>query len=110
MKKYKEFNEEPGGVSEPCASYGMDINRLKVEITQQVMQMDNPRMVSEIQDYILQLTARSGHAEEEEERAPCQYTLEELKEQLKIAREESRLGLGISQEEVEQRMREWICR
>lgn len=97
MKQYAEFEEKDQTVNEPVSSYGLDINRLKVETMQSVMEIENPRMVREIRDYVLNLM------QEEEQRygkAPCQFTVEELKEELRKSREESRLGLGISNEEM----------
>lgn len=97
MKQYAEFEEKDQTVNEPVSSYGLDINRLKVETMQSVMEIENPRMVQEIRDYVLNLM------QEEEQRygkAPCQFTVEELKEELRKSREESRLGLGISNEEM----------
>lgn len=97
MKQYSEFEEQEQTVNEPVSAYGLDINRLKVETMQSVMEIENPRMVKEIRDYVLSLM------EEEEQgygKAPCQFTVEELKEELRKSREESRLGLGISNEEM----------
>lgn len=101
MKKYSDSEEQKQTVNEPAAAYGLDLNSLKVETVQSVMQIENPRIVQEIRDYALRLM------QEEEEydyrNAPCQFTVEELKEELRKSREESRLGLGISNEEMMRR-------
>ena len=101
MKKYSDSEEQKQTVNEPAAAYGLDLNILKVETVQSVMQIENPRIVQEIRDYALRLM------QEEEEydyrNAPCQFTVEELKEELRKSREESRLGLGISNEEMMRR-------
>lgn len=97
MKQYSEFEEQEQTVNEPVSAYGLDINRLKVETMQSVMEIENPRMVKEIRDYVLSLM------EEEEQgygKAPCQFTVEELKEELRKSREDSKAGRVFTTEEV----------
>lgn len=98
MKEYPNPEEEKQVVNEPALAYGLDINRLKVETIQSVMEIENPRIVQEIRDYALRLLQEE--VEEDNRNAPCQFTVEELKEELRKSREESRLGLGISNEEM----------
>lgn len=98
MKEYPNTEEEKQVVNEPALAYGLDINRLKVETVQSVMEIENPRIVQEIRDYALRLLQEE--VEEDYRNAPCQFTVEELKEELRKSREESRLGLGISNEEM----------
>lgn len=105
MKQYAEFEEKDQTVNEPVSSYGLDINRLKVETMQSVMEIENPRMVREIRDYVLNLMQ-----EEEEQRygkAPCQFTVEELKEELRKSREDSKAGRYFTTEEVLARRNLW---
>lgn len=104
MKQYAEFEEKDQTVNEPASSYGLDINRLKVETMQSVMEIENPRMVREIRDYVLNLM------QEEEQRygkAPCQFTVEELKEELRKSREDSKAGRYFTTEEVLARRNLW---
>lgn len=98
MKKYPDPEEQNHTVNEPASAYGLDINRLKVETVQSVMEIENPRIVQEIRDYALRLMQ-----EEEEEdfrNAPCRFTVEELKEELRKSREDSKAGKGFTTEEV----------
>lgn len=104
MKQYSEFEEQEQTVNEPVSAYGLDINRLKVETMQSVMEIENPRMVKEIRDYVLSLM------EEEEQgygKAPCQFTVEELKEELRKSREDSKAGRVFTTEEVLARRKAW---
>lgn len=104
MKQYSEFEEQEQIVNEPVSAYGLDINRLKVETMQSVMEIENPRMVKEIRDYVLSLM------EEEEQgygKAPCQFTVEELKEELRKSREDSKAGRVFTTEEVLARRKAW---
>ena len=55
MKKYSDSEEQKQTVNEPAAAYGLDLNSLKVETVQSVMQIENPRIVQEIRDYALRL-------------------------------------------------------
>ena len=50
MKKYSDSEEQKQTVNEPAAAYGLDLNSLKVETVQSVMQIENPRIVQEIRD------------------------------------------------------------
>lgn len=105
MKKYPDSEEQKQTVNEPAAAYGLDLNSLKVETVQSVMQIENPRIVQEIRDYALRLM------QEEEEydyrNAPCQFTVEELKEELRKSREDSKAGRGYTTEEVLARRNLW---
>ena len=42
MKKYSDSEEQKQTVNEPAAAYGLDLNSLKVETVQSVMQIENP--------------------------------------------------------------------
>lgn len=101
MKKYPDSEEQKQTVNEPAAAYGIDLNSLKVETVQSVMQIENPRIVQEIRDYALRLM------QEEEEydyrNAPCQFTVEELRK----SREDSKAGRGYTTEEVLARRNLW---
>ena len=105
MKKYPDSEEQKQTVNEPAAAYGLDLNSLKVETVQSVMQIENPRIVQEIRDYALRLM------QEEEEydcrNAPCQFTVEELKEELRKSREDSKAGRVYTMDEVLARRRLW---
>lgn len=105
MKKYPNSENQEKTVNEPTAAYGLDLNSLKVETVQSVMQIENPRIVQEIRDYALRLMQ-----EEEEydyQNAPCQFTVEELKEELRKSREDSKAGRVYATEEVLARIKLW---
>lgn len=105
MKKYSDSEEQKQTVNEPAAAYGLDLNSLKVETVQSVMQIENPRIVQEIRDYALRLMQ-----EEEEydyQNAPCQFTVEELKEELRKSREDSKAGRVYTTNEVLARRKLW---
>lgn len=98
MKEYPNTEEEKQVVNEPALAYGLDINRLKVETVQSVMEIENPRIVQEIRDYAMRLLQEE--VEEDNRNAPCQFTVEELKEELRKSREDSKAGRVFTTEEV----------
>lgn len=85
--------------AEPMMEYGMDMNSLKLEAIEQLMMIDSKQLMKQALSFLRGL--------KNEERSPAQMTLEELKEVLKRSEEESRLGLGYTQEEMAKEIESW---
>ncbi|MDH6306580.1 hypothetical protein M2459_003305 [Parabacteroides sp. PF5-5] len=102
----KPYDNIPEGdstkkVDEPAIAYERNMN-LKAEVTKLIMNIDDPVLLQELVDELTCLAATSMST-----RSPIQYTLEELKEQLAIAQEQSAQGMGISHDEVLKREPQW---
>lgn len=98
-KPYEMPETELGMVAEPMAEYGMDINTLKLEAIEQLMMIESKQLMKQALSFLRSLKS--------EERSPAQMTLAELKEVLKESEEESRLGLGYTQEEMAKEIESW---
>ena len=86
-------------VSEPAVSYGLpqDTASLKLAAINELMNIFDPV------DYLRSL----GREEVKESVPPCQFTSQELKAGIRIAMEQSRQGLGLTNEEMRNRKRPW---
>ena len=92
-------------VSEPAVSYGLlqDTASLKLAAINELMNIFDPERLSQAVDYLRSL----GREEVKESVPPCQFTSQELKAGIRIAMEQSRQGLGLTNEEMRNRKRPW---
>ena len=83
-------------VSEPAVSYGLpqDTASLKLAAINELMNIFDPERLSQAVDYLRSVP-------------PCQFTSQELKAGIRIAMEQSRQGLGLTNEEMRNRKRPW---
>lgn len=77
----------------------METLELKLSLIEQLKSIDDKSLLMQIK----KLISRSTVKEEKEERLPAQMTLDELKEVLKKSIEESKMGLGMTTEELRKR-------
>lgn len=91
-------------VSEPVASYGLpqDPASLKLQAIDELMNIFDPELLSRAVDYL-----RSLGKNERCSVPPCQFTPDELRAGVRIAMEQSRQGLGLTNEEMLNRKRPW---
>ncbi len=92
-------------VSEPAVSYGLpqDTASLKLAAINELMNIFDPERLSQAVDYLRSL----GREEERDMIPPCQFTPEELRAGVRISMEQSRQGLGLTNEEMRNRKRPW---
>ena len=88
-------------LNEPSLAYGYDLNALKVEAIGLLMDIDTPALLHKAIDSL-------SHILKEGSGSPIQFTVEELKDELKVSVEQSSMGLGISQEEMLNRKPSWM--
>lgn len=98
-KNYEMPETQPSMAAEPAVDYGIDMNTLRQEAVEQLMMIDSKRLMKQALNFLRSLKS--------EERSPAQMTLEELKEVLSQSEEESRLGLGYTQEEMTKEIESW---
>lgn len=104
VKPYSHPSDEQQNqqrLNEPSFAYGYDMNALKVEAIGLLMNLDTPALLRKAIDSL-------AHILKEETGSPIQFTIEELKEELKVSIEQSGMGLGISQEEMLNRKPSWM--
>lgn len=97
-KKYPQQEEEQSSssfVREPAAAYGANINDLKLEMMQRVMDIQSPRSLKKLLSF-----AETLIEEPEQAAMPCQFTAEELKQEVDQAMEEIRAGKSISSRQM----------
>lgn len=80
----------------------MNTLELKLSLIEQLTKIDDEKLLKRIKNMISKAT------QEQPKRYPAQMTLDELKGVLEKSKEESRLGLGMTTEEL--RKRHPICR
>lgn len=105
-KPYDTDETSPSqSVSEPAVSYGLpqDAASLKLAAINELMNIFDPERLSQAVDYLRSL----GREEERDSIPPCQFTPEELRAGVRIAMEQSRQGLGLTNEEMRNRKRPW---
>jgi len=85
---------QPQQLSESAVSYGLsqDPASLKLEAIGELMNIFDPELLSCAVDYLRSL----GGKERKNTIPPCQFTPEELRVGIKIAMEQSRQGLGLT--------------
>lgn len=76
----------------------MSTLELRSSLIEQLNQIDDERLLTRIKNLI-----NNFMESKERKRYPAQMTIEELKEILKKSQEESRLGLGMTTEELRKR-------
>ena len=75
----------------------MNTLELKLSLIEQLTQIDDDQLLNKIKKLI------SKHTEKNTKRYPAQMTVDELKEVLNKSIEESKLGLGMTTEELRKR-------
>lgn len=97
-KKYPQQEEESFAPSacEPAATYGASINDLKMEMMQRVMDIQSPQSLKRLLSFSKTLTEES----EQEAEAPCQFTVEELKQEIDQAMDDIRAGNTITSQQM----------
>lgn len=75
----------------------MNTLELKLSLIEQLTQINDDQLLHKIKNLISQHTTKKA------ERLPAQMTVEELKEVLRKSIEESKLGLGMTTEELRKR-------
>lgn len=98
-KPYEMSETEPSMASEPMAEYGLDFDTLRQEAVEELMMIDSKQLMKQALSFLRSL--------KREERSPAQMTVEELKEVIRKSEEESRLGLGYTQEEMAKEIESW---
>lgn len=91
-------------ISEPVVSYGLpqDAASLKLLAIDELMNIFDPELLSRAVDYLRSLGRNECNSV-----PPCQFTSDELRAGIRIAKEQSRLGLGLTNEEMRNRKRPW---
>lgn len=92
-------------MSEPVVAYGLsqDAASLKLEAINELMHIFDAGRLSQALDFLRLLGKEEGKGT----CSPCQFTAEELRDGVRLAMEQSRQGLGITQEEMRNRKRPW---
>lgn len=106
IKPYQsDETSQSQSVSEPALSYGLpqDIASLKLAAINELMNIFDPERLSLAVDYLRSL----GREEERNSTPPCQFTSKELSAGVRMAKEQSRQGLGLTNEEMRNRKRPW---
>lgn len=101
-KSYNTPEDDSSRVEEPALAYQTEVELLRQETVDLIMQINDTEV---LKDILCELAYHAATSQQGP--SPVQFTLEELKEQLTIAQEESRLGLGIDHEEVLKRDPQW---
>lgn len=70
----------------------MELELKKSKLQKAISMLDSEEDVNRVEKYLHRMTRR--------EQPPCQFTVEELRKELKIAEEEARQGLGCTTEEL----------
>ncbi len=95
IKSYSEPEEEPREVNEPGAAYGLTAEQLREEMTREALKIKDTSLLKEALEFIRGLATV--------EKPPCQYTVEELKERLILARQAIKEGRVYSIDELRKR-------
>ncbi|MBP1613410.1 MAG: hypothetical protein H6Q13_858 [Bacteroidetes bacterium] len=76
------------------------LEAMKAMLTREVLSIDNEKTANKLMDYLCQLKA-------EEKNPPCQFTIEELKEEIKKSMKDIDAGHFTSQEDLLREMKTW---
>lgn len=101
-KKYPQQEEEQSSssfVREPAAAYGANINDLKLEMMQRVMDIQSPRSLKKLLSF-----AETLIEEPEQAAMPCQFTAEEMNVLLDRAETDIKAGNTMSADEMKRRV------
>lgn len=102
QKPYDSQSEQLPEIHEPAIAYIPESEAdLKLKALEEILRLNDICAIHKVIDFIQQLAAKPT------EQAPCQFTIEELEEEIRQAEEESRQGLGYSSEEVFKDMEAW---
>ena len=105
MKKYKLPEEEKNTtVNEPQMAYGVDMNALKVQGVEALMNIDNPEVLKEAVKAIYKVAKRAWHKDtegvaEEEETISKEEILAGIREGLMERKEARRTGQRLKRAE-----------
>ena len=77
-KHYSESEEKSDEVNEPQAAYGLTAEHLREEMMREALKIEDTSLLKEALEFIRGLTMV--------QKPPCQYTVEELKERLILAK------------------------
>ncbi len=77
----------------------MELECKKDELRELIDMIESEETVNRVGKYLKRMLTR--------EQPPCQFSIEELKEQLNVAEKEARLGLGCSTEELRKAVLTW---
>ena len=77
----------------------MELECKKDELRELIDMIESEETVNRVGKYLKRMLTR--------EQPPCQFSIEELKEQLNVAEKEARLGLGCSTEELRKEVLTW---
>lgn len=96
---YEEQEPEAQYAREPAVAYRrkVDINAMKLRLMEDVMRIDDVEKLTKLDDFLDDLCVLPGTP-------PCQYTLEELRERIRLGVEDIKNGKYDDAEEV---LKEW---
>ena len=77
----------------------MELECKKDELRELINSIDSEEVMNRVEKSLKRILTR--------EQPPCQFSIEELKEQLNVAEKEARLGLGCSTEELRKAVLTW---
>ncbi len=77
----------------------MELECKKDELRELIDSIDSEEVMKRVEKSLKRILTR--------EQPPCQFSVEELKEQLNMAEKEARLGLGCSTEELRKAVLTW---
>lgn len=77
----------------------MELECKKDELRELINSIDSEEVMNRVEKSLKRILTR--------EQPPCQFSIEELKEQLNVAEKEARLGLGCSTEELRKAALTW---
>lgn len=77
----------------------MELECKKDELRELINSIDSEEVMNRVEKSLKRMLTR--------EQPPCQFSIEELKEQLNVAEKEARLGLGCSTEELRKAVLAW---
>ncbi|WP_308548440.1 hypothetical protein [uncultured Parabacteroides sp.] len=77
----------------------MELECKKDELRELIDSIDSEEVMKRVEKSLKRILMR--------EQPPCQFSVEELKEQLNMAEKEARLGLGCSTEELRKAVLTW---
>lgn len=77
----------------------MELECKKDELRELINSIESEEVMNRVEKFLKRMLTR--------EQPPCQFSVEELKEQLNVAEKEARLGLGCSTEELRKAVLAW---
>ena len=80
----------------------IELEASKAELVREILNIDNSETIGKLRKYLSKLQNNK------QETSTCEYTLEEVRQRLSITGKDAIAGIGISGEEMEQRMKNII--